>query len=167
LESTLAGDPSNAEGRFYLGAALFKQNDLDGAIREWRQVATERPTHFPAVFALGALLGERQEYGEAQVWLKKAAGMRPDHADVQLELGKIAFKQEEYQAALRHLQAAAKLNPKSKTISFFLARSFQRLGRMDEAHAEFERRRNLPDDTSDLLGNAMQGSGAPGIEKPR
>ena len=169
LQSALSRDPSNAEGRFYLGAAFFKQNDLDGAIREWRQVAGEKPTHFPAVFALGALLGERQEYGEARVLLNKAAGMRPDNADVQLELGKIAFKQEEFQTALRHLQVAVKLNPKSKTISFFLARSLQRLGRKDEAHAEFERRGTLPDDTpEDLLGNAVQGATAPGgIVKPR
>ncbi len=161
LQNALAKDPSNADGRFYLGAAFFKQNRMEDAIREWRDVARSKPTYFPAVFALGALLGERGQLGEAEEWLQKAAAMRPDHALVHLELGKVAIAAKDYRQALGYLRAATKLDPKSKTASYLLARTLQLSGRRDEARAEFERGQKLTEEQApNVLDRALGGGRA-------
>lgn len=157
FRAALQTDPHNADARFYLGAVLFKQRDFDAAVREWREAVRAKPGYFPAVFALGAMLAERRQYQEAKPLLRNALKLRPDHPGVCLELGKIAVHEQRYETALRYLREAARLDPQSKSASFLLATTLQRLGRDKEAQSEFARSRRLyRESTSDVVENALE-----------
>jgi Flp pilus assembly protein TadD len=161
FRAALASDPHNADAHFYLGAVLFKQRDLDGAIHEWREAVHAKPGYFPAVFALGAMLGERRQYQQAKPLLAKALELRPESSSVHFELGKIAVHEQQYQTALRYLRDAVRLDPKSKAASFLLATTLQRLGHQKEAQEEFARSRKLyQEGMPDLLDNALRDSPA-------
>lgn len=135
--------PARADGYFYLGATYLKQRKLDAAVHAWRQAVQVDPRYFPATFTLGALLAEMDRYAEAQPLLQNALTQRPDDAATQLEMGRLLLHQGEPAQALTLLKRAAAQDPKSKQASFLLATTYQRLGRKNEAQAEFRRSRQL------------------------
>ena len=152
-------DPVRADFYFYLGATYFKQSNLDEAARVWKQAGEVDRQSFSPAFALGALLVERHEYAEALPHLERAIKIRPRDSAAQFELGRLYFYLEQFPKAAEILKSATALNPASKQASFFLARTYQRLGRKQEADAEFERGRKLPEEEASGLVNATVAKG--------
>jgi Flp pilus assembly protein TadD len=61
--------------------------------------------------------------------------------------------------AVELLRSATVLKPASKQSSFFLAKTYQRMGRKREAASEFDRGRKLAGDETTGLANATAAKG--------
>ncbi len=128
-------DPSLKSAHFYLGAMHWKQQDMDGAISEWRLELERDAGSFEALFALGAALAEKGDAAEAEALLTKARGMRPEHAPTLFYLGKLAWKQRRA-SAMALLERSVKMDPDNRAAHFLLAQVYREQGRAEDAARE-------------------------------
>ncbi|HEX4168094.1 MAG TPA: tetratricopeptide repeat protein [Bryobacteraceae bacterium] len=150
--------PSRVEGYFYLGATYLKQRKVEEAIDTWKEATHIDPRYFPATFALGSVLADLGRNDQAKMYLENAFAQRPDDPAVELALGQLYLHQAKVSAALPLLQRASAADPRSKEASFLLASAYQKLGRKQEATAEFRRSRELfaEDATQNMLAEATR-----------
>lgn len=135
-------NPSLPSAHFFQGITHWKQQDVDGAIGEWRLELQRDPASFEALFALGAALAEKGDQDEAKALLTKARGMRPHHAPTLFYLGKLAWKQRRPDAA-ELLERSAKLDPNNRAAHFLLSEIYRAQGRPQDAARELQAVRRL------------------------
>ena len=73
----------------------------------------------------------------------RATTLRANYADPHYHLGRIALEHKDYQTALRELELARKLIPDQEAIRMALGRTYQALGRTEDAKVEFAEVRRL------------------------
>lgn len=80
-EAGVARWPENADLLTGYGNFLYQQDDVDGAIRQFRQAVAVRPEHAPAHNNLAWLLGEQGRFEEAITLARRAVELAGDNAD--------------------------------------------------------------------------------------
>jgi tetratricopeptide (TPR) repeat protein len=112
----LALNPSMPGLRLNLGLALFKGNDLRGAIQEFTLIKTKAPKS-PEVQRLNILIGMAHyglgEYAQAARFLKIAAGVDTQNLQLRLALAHSCLWSKQYQCVLDTYHEMLALNAES------------------------------------------------------
>jgi Flp pilus assembly protein TadD len=121
---------------------LLDHNDAE-AIRLLQRAMQLNPSDAESTYQLGVLYDRNGRTGEAIPLLRRALILRANYADPYYQLGRIAFAREDYKGALAALETARRILPNQEAIRLLLGRTYQALGREDEAKAEFAEVRRL------------------------
>ena len=72
LKKVLAKDSQNEEARLELGRLLYDSGDVDGAIRETKQLLTDHPGQVDGLYNLGAIYANLNRFDLAKDYWSKA-----------------------------------------------------------------------------------------------
>jgi predicted Zn-dependent protease len=142
-DKVVAREPGNAQalaGIARLGMAV--RDDATGIEYLERAVAL-MPQDAEAVYQLGVLYTRNGRTEDGRRMLQRALDLRADYPDPHYFLGRILFEEKNYPGALQEFQTAAQLAPEQEAIRLMLGRTYQALGRKQEAQAEFAEVRRI------------------------
>jgi superkiller protein 3 len=88
-------------------------------------------------YLYGKALLIQGEDEQAEALLRKSVSLNDRYWESRLELGKALEQEGDLEAAARELRKSIELNPKSATAHFRLGRVYDRLGKPNEARAEY------------------------------
>src|SRR5262249_53226015 len=100
-----------AQAHFNLGLALFKKNQLDGAIAAFKEAIALAPDYPPAHSMLALALGAKQRPDEAIAVCKKALDLDPRDSKAHFALGMALAMKGQFAEAKPSLQRAVDLAP--------------------------------------------------------
>jgi Flp pilus assembly protein TadD len=136
-------DPNNGAALTALGRLeLLGRNDAD-AIRLLERALQLNPSDAESTYQLGVLYDRNGRSPEGVRMLRRAIALRAKYPDPHYQIGRIALEHEDYATALKELEEARRLLPDQEAIRLALGRTYQALGRTDEAKAEFAEVRRL------------------------
>lgn len=133
LERAIALDSKSYQAHYLLGNVLFKLNDADRAIAEYRLAIGLAPDQPRTYFQLALVLRSRQDQAGEQQLLEQALAADDHYAPAQCEMGRILLDEHRPADAVSHLSAAIQYNPRSEEAYFLLARAYAGLGEKDKS----------------------------------
>jgi tetratricopeptide (TPR) repeat protein len=142
-EEVVRLEPSNAGALAALGRLHLLENRDPQAIEFLERAVKLSARDAESTYQLGVLYDRNGRAEEGRQMLRRAIDLRANYADPHYQLGRIAFRDRRYPEALAELQTAAKILPDHEAIRFLLGRTYQALGRMAAANAEFAEVRRL------------------------
>jgi len=120
-------------------AAALQRGDGAQAERICRQVLTERPGQFEALYLLGIAAGQAGRTAEALDWMSRAVQAQPRHADAQFNLGVALGELGRHEEAIAAYGRALALEPARADAHYNCGVALDALQRVDEALAAYER----------------------------
>jgi tetratricopeptide (TPR) repeat protein/transglutaminase-like putative cysteine protease len=133
LVSAASGGPAPSRGessndaaarQIELGDTLFIQDDLDGAIAQYRKALELEPESFRAHRWLGSALYNQQDYDGAVAEYRQALRLRPEDAEVHHDLGDALAWTEGFDAAIIEYREAVRLEPQDAVAHLKLGKAF-------------------------------------------
>jgi tetratricopeptide (TPR) repeat protein len=135
--------PDNAPAVAALGRLeLLEHNDAE-AIGLLERAIRLNPSDAESCYQLGVLYDRNGRNEEGIKLLKRAIMLRANYPDPYYQLGRIALNRRDYKTALANLERAKAMLPNQEAIRLLLGRTYQALGRSDEAKLEFAEVRRL------------------------
>lgn len=125
----------------YLRASIAdKQNRMDEAEKDLKQVLAIDPNNAPALNSLGYMYADRGiKLQEALALLKKAVELDPQRYEYLDSLGWCYYKLGEYQEAEAEIQKAVDRNPNDPTLHDHLGQALEKNGKLKLAIVQWER----------------------------
>jgi len=77
LKQAVDADSKNADARLELGRALHDSGDIEGAIRETKQLLADHPTNVDGLYNLGAIYANQNQNDLARQYWDKAVAAEP------------------------------------------------------------------------------------------
>jgi tetratricopeptide (TPR) repeat protein len=143
FREVVSKEPNNAPALAALGRLeLLEHNDAE-AIRLLERATKLNPSDAESCYQLGVLYDRNGRTPEGLKLLKRAITLRANYPDPYYQLGRIALNQQNYKSALANLEQAKRLLPDQEAIRLLLGRTYQALGRTDDAKREFAEVRRL------------------------
>jgi Flp pilus assembly protein TadD len=143
FQDVLSRDSGNAAALTALGRLeLLDHNDVE-AIGLLERALRLHPADAESTYQLGVLYERNGRTDEGVRLLRRAITLRAGYPDPHYQLGRIACDRKDYKTALAELELARRLLPDQEAIRLLLGRTYQALGREDEAKAEFAEVRRL------------------------
>ncbi len=119
VEAWLQFDPKSPVAKMQLAHCLFQQKDVDGALKQLRELAKANAE----MLAPEAILAQwHQQVGDranAKKWLAAALAASPKDYRLHLSAGQAALETGEVDVAVKHAIAAVRIVPKSADAQFF------------------------------------------------
>ena len=134
-EALIARRPDVPAFRLTHALVLGQTGDVDGAIRETRQIAESEPNLADAHYQLGRLLASQSRMEEALVALERAASLAPKTVEVQSWCAKVALSLARWPVARAHLETAMREAPQNGAIVGTWAALVRRAGDLDRTIA--------------------------------
>jgi spermidine synthase len=134
----LDGMEETARARWVRGESLFQQQDINGALEEWRAVLDLEPNNLDALFSLGTYYLDGQDYWQAETFLERAARHHADTAEVRYHYGRTLFFLGKDELAIRELlfaRESASGSARYPLVDYLVGVASMRLGK-DEAAVE-------------------------------
>jgi tetratricopeptide (TPR) repeat protein len=138
LQRALALSPTAPEAHLTLGSIYLRQGRLADAEREMRAELAARPDHVQARYQLATVLELADQRDEAIAELRGLLTDAPAFADGRYLMGKMLLARGDAVSAAAELEAAAELAPRDANVRYQLAQAYQKLGRVEEARAQFD-----------------------------
>jgi tetratricopeptide (TPR) repeat protein len=130
----MALEPGNLDVKLEVGTAFFMLQRYDSAEYYFKQVLVAKPDESNAINNLGAIYLNTQKYGQAAEYFKKAVTLNPKHVNAFSNLGRAYYFGGQYQLAIEALNQELALDQQTGSRDIpYIALSYQKLGRMDEA----------------------------------
>jgi protein O-GlcNAc transferase len=161
-ESAIELQPSLAEARACLGAALQDEGSLDAAIASYEQALQLRPDYAPAHNKLGTAFQAAGRLDHAIAHYRSSIALTPDSAEAHRNLGTAFQARHDFEAAMSCYERALALDPDDPAIHINLGTLFRWQGELDAAEASCRRAlASAPDSTVALsnLGSILQEQG--------
>ena len=130
--------PDNAFSRLNLGTALYMQDDVDGALAQYREAIRLSPTMARAHFAIGVLMESRGQESEAIKAYEAAVASDPAYTEPRFGLANALRRNGRVQESLSQYAEVLRLDATVSQASFGYAMGLVRLGRYQEASARLE-----------------------------
>jgi tetratricopeptide (TPR) repeat protein len=92
---------------------------------------------------LGDALARTEAYDEAERALKQAIWLNESFSGPYVTLGQIALRRSDFELAAGLLERAVKMEPNNQNAHYSLAKTYQKLGRTEDANRHFEMSRSL------------------------
>lgn len=130
--------PDNGEAHFNLGVAMFRMGNRSEAIKQWQESVRLRPDDHEAHFNLALVLEQDKRIDQAIEHYRLAVKAKPDYVMAQGNLGLALCTKGSLPEGLVHLAKAVELDPSNTAIRHNLAITLGRLGRHDQAIAQWQ-----------------------------
>lgn len=155
--------PANNAVWFYnQGVVLEKQNQVEAAIKSYREALELSPAYSNALLNLGKLLADTGRLSEAVAKYEEALRLRPDSADIHNNLGSALASLGRIEEALARYQEALRIRPDFTGARLNLGVALAGRGKIDEAIGHYQKILQLQPDSADAhlnLGVALEGRG--------
>lgn len=143
LSNSLALNPKDAEGWYYLGRTKYQDNRFQEAIDAFKRCLALDPQNVKAEDNLGLSLqglGQVQEamsaFQTALSWEKDSLLKDPGPL---INLGSLFLEKNQPERAIAYLEEAAKLAPEDRRVHEQLGMAYQHVNELSKAQAELER----------------------------
>ena len=120
-----------------LGLAEFKLGNSVEAQAHFERELKRSQGDFLTLYYLSNVLEKKGDLDSARKMAESALEQEPESVEARTLLGGILFKQEKTADALRMLELAVKQRPDYVEAHYLLGRTYQRLGRKEDAAREF------------------------------
>jgi len=145
LKKVEAMDPSMPFLHFNFGYAYLGAGEYEKSEAEFRKDITIDPDLADNYYQLGVVYSLMQRPADSEIAFREALKLEPHRPGAWFGLAKIYNDQANYPAALHALDEALKASPDSEKVHFVRGQVLQRMGRKDEAKAEFALGKKLMD----------------------
>jgi tetratricopeptide (TPR) repeat protein len=138
LSKATVEDPSFAEARYRLGAALMAGagTDLKASEQHLTRAVELDPRYAPALYQLGVLKARRGDAAGALASLRRATELAPGFLDAHRELAAQAWQEKDWPTVLGSLRSIVAWQPGDAKAHFALARALAEQGDRDGAARE-------------------------------
>ena len=143
FEQVLASKPDTVPALTALGRLELLDHNDGKAIDLLERALGMNPSDAESTYQLGVLYDRNGRTAEGVKLLRRAITLRASYPDPHYHLGRIAMDRKDYKTALAELELARRLLPDQEAIRLLLGRTYQALGRLDEARLEFAEVRRL------------------------
>jgi tetratricopeptide (TPR) repeat protein len=143
IEKALALDPRLPMAHFLLGEIWLYKMDAQRALPEFQKELEINPTVWLVYWRLGDTYMRLKQFDQAEKALKQALWLNESFTGSYLMLGEIELQKGDPELARGFLERAVKLDPQNYYAHYALGRSYQKLGRTDDANREFALQRSL------------------------
>jgi len=120
------------------GDLMYQKNDLQGAIKNYKEALELWPYLGDVWASLGEVFIETKEFDNAQIALKRAAHSKPNDAKVLSDLGLTYLHQREINIAKEVFEAAQLIDPNYKKTHFYLGLCFITVKDYEQANEEIQ-----------------------------
>jgi tetratricopeptide (TPR) repeat protein len=143
IEAALAQDPRLPMAHFLQGEIWLYKMDAQHALPEFQKELSINPSVWLVYWRLGDTYMRLKQYEEAEKALKQALWLNESFTGSYIMLGEIELQKGDPELARGFLERAVKLDPQNYYAHYALGRSYQKLGRTDDANREFTLQRSL------------------------
>jgi tetratricopeptide (TPR) repeat protein len=136
---TIRMDPTVEQPYLFIARSMdHTPSRMPEILDAFKALAQRAPDNYLSGYLYGkALLIRGDDDGQAEALLRKSVSLNNRYWESRLELGKALEQEGDFEAAARELRKSIELNPKSATAHFRLGRVYDRLGKPNEAQAEY------------------------------
>lgn len=138
-EKALTLAPHNASARFSFATGLAANGQVDRALKEFEQVARERPKDPEPWRTIGRLHAERHRFDAAAAALDNALKLQPKSIHLLVDRGDVAAAQGKLDDAVHYYQQAARLAPGASPVLIKLGLAHQLSRQWGKAEAAYLR----------------------------
>ncbi len=170
FQAAIKENPAEPNVHFGLGFLLWKLKRYDEAAAEFETELANVPDHVQALTYLGDSDIQLEESDQALPLLRRAVQMDNSVELAHLDLGIIYTAANRSNDALREFKIAAKLLPDDAGVHYRLGRLYQRMGRKEDAKAEFNKTVNIHKAADEKIDNKIsngQSGATPIAQEPR
>jgi tetratricopeptide (TPR) repeat protein len=143
------------ENEYRKAGALFQQQRYQEALSAVEEALRLDGKFVPALVLKARLAMVANRFDLARVCLKRAVEIAPDSAENWFLLGFVNYLENDFMAALTSLEKAASLKPEHVNTQFYLALTFEGLGRSDDAIGVYERGLKLGQGSSPQVADML------------
>jgi tetratricopeptide (TPR) repeat protein len=141
-------DPKDPRALMYLGIALARAGDRDGAAQQFSKALQIAPQHAGVHYNFGALLTELGEEEEALKHFQAAVGANPQLTKARFQLANLLMRRGRYREAALEYDAVVRMEPRDGFARLMKAMALVRSREYSQARNELEMGRlALPHDT--------------------
>lgn len=158
FQAAIKENPAEPNVHFGLGFLLWKLKRYDEAAAEFEAELANVPDHVQALAYLGDSDMQLEKSDQALPLLRRAVQMDNSVELAHLDLGIIYAAGDRPNDALQEFKTAAKLTPEDAGVHYRLARLYQRMGKKDEARAEFNKTVNIHKVADEKIYNKISNS---------
>ncbi len=144
LRAAVVADPNQPNVHFGLGYLLWTESNWPEAANEFQLELQNDPGHPKAGIYLADSLVEQSEFAKALPELEKLVASHKTDPIVHLDLGMINGHSGRTDDAIQELRMAEQLDPEEQKIHIQIAKLYHSVGKEQEANAELEKARRLP-----------------------
>jgi len=156
IEAALAQDPRLPMAHFLQGEIWLYKTDAQHALPEFQKELAINPSVWLVYWRLGDTYMRLKQYDEAEKALKQALWLNESFTGSYIMLGEIELQKGDPELARGFLERAVKLDPQNYYAHYALGRSYQKLGRTDDANREFTLQRSLRADKQTAEEDTME-----------
>jgi tetratricopeptide (TPR) repeat protein len=155
FRAAVKADPKEPDVHFGLGYLFWSQKQYAESVSEFQAELVNNPKHAQAMLYMADAEMQMNHPELSAPLLKKAVAIDDKLELGHLDLGILAADAGRNDEALRELSQAAKLAPDDVDPHWRLGRLYRKMGRKDEAKAEFDKANSLHRATDDALIERM------------
>jgi tetratricopeptide (TPR) repeat protein len=148
--------PEAAQAMARAQELLFRKNDPEASVAEFKKVVKLDPWWGQGYILLGVAYMQLQRWSQAQLAFDEATKVEPGNAQAYLGLGSALNEQHEYAAAQKALEHSLDLQPNSAEAHYELARTLGATGKWQAAEPHVRRAMQINPDypgSHALMGN--------------
>jgi len=134
-----APKPEAAKAMSRAQELLFRKNDAEASIAEFKKAVKIDPWYGQGYLMLGVAYMQLQRWSQAQLAFEEATKVEPGNAQAYLGLGSALNEQKDYLAAQKALQHSLDLQPNFAEAHYELARTLGALGKWQAAEPHARR----------------------------
>ena len=143
------------ENEYRKAGALFQQQRYEAALSAVEEALRLDAKFVPALVLKARLAMVANRFDVARFCLKQTVEIAPDSAENWFLLGFVNYLENDFVAALPPLEKAASLKPDHVDTQFYLALTFEGLGRTDDAIEVYERGLKLRPEISPQVADML------------
>ena len=130
---------SSADAHYLLGYILFRDGNPKLSIAEYTDAGRYRPPSALDLEAIGADYFLMEDYDAADEWLSKSVAAAPSDAHAKYYLGRAKYNRKHFAEAALTFAECLELDPRNARAEDYLGRSYEALGRVDDAITAYRR----------------------------
>ncbi len=149
-EHAVTLNPSNPSILLRLANLQITHKDLDKAQDYLTQALKEKPDYADALLLMMRADITKGNTADAILVVQRMAKLFPQDPGPYILLGSIKFSTQDYPGAIAAFETATEINPRSVSALFDLGSVYEKVGRTDDAIAQFEKAQALAPDNKDI-----------------
>ncbi len=154
--------PHNPSILLSLAQLEINHKSNDKAREYINQALAMKPNYTDAIFTLAQIEASEGNLKNAITQAEHAAQVAPGDETVFFRLGMLRYNNTDYSGAVSAFETAVRINPNYYNARYFLALSYQKVGRVDDAKTQLNFLGTIFPDNQDIK-NALNGNTTPAV----